>query len=60
MKQTPLPVLNTGREIRIISFIDHPDVIKKIIQYPLSIGRTSPDRHAPIKEITAPSYTQLI
>jgi len=52
-----------GREKRIISFIDQPDVIKKILQH-LGLWEEShapPERDPPIKEITFdPFYSQLI
>ena len=47
----------------IISFIDQPEVIEKILQH-LSLWEEShapPERDPPIKEITFdPSYSQLI
>ena len=57
----PLTCPKCQGEMRIISFIDQPDVIKKILQH-LGLWEES---HAPpsreIKEITFdPSYSQLI
>jgi hypothetical protein len=50
-------------EMRIISFIDHPEVIKKILQR-LSLSEESqapPESEPSIKEMTFdPSYSQLI
>jgi len=50
-------------EMRIISFIEQPDVIKKILQH-LGLWEEShapPGRDPPVKEITFdPSYSQLI
>jgi hypothetical protein len=47
----------------IISFIDQPDVVKKILQH-LGLweeSQTPPERHPPIKELTFdPSYSQVI
>ena len=52
-----------GPEGRIISVIDQPDVIKKILQH-LGLWEEShapPGRDPPVKEITFdPSYSQLI
>ena len=63
MKQILLPARNARGEMRIISFIDQPDVIKQILQH-LGLWEES---HAPLeknqrkKEITFdPSYSQLI
>jgi hypothetical protein len=62
MKQIRLFVTN-AREMRIISFIDQPDVIKKIPQH-LGLWEEShapPERDPPIKEITFdPFCSQLI
>jgi hypothetical protein len=63
LKQTRLFVPKCQGEMRIISLIDQPGVIKKILQH---IGlweesHTPPERDPPIKEITFdPSYSQLI
>ena len=61
----PLICPNCQGEMRIISFIDQPDVIKKILQH-LSLWEQSqapPESEPPrkeIKEITFdPSYSQL-
>ena len=57
--------LTTLRKLegRIISFIDQPDVIKKILQH-LGLWEEShapPERDPPIKQITFdPFYSQLI
>ena len=49
--------------MRIISFIDQPDVIKKILQH-LGLWeefQTPAERYPPVKQITFdPSYSQLI
>ena len=48
--------------MRIISFIDQPEVIKKILQH-LGLWEEShaPPKDAPVKEITFdPSYSQVI
>jgi hypothetical protein len=49
--------------MRIITFIDQPDVVKTIPQH-LGLSEESqapPERHPPVKEITFdPSYSQLI
>ena len=59
----PLIFAKCQGEMRIISFIDQPEVIKKILQH-LSLWEESyapPERDPPIKEITFdPSYSQLI
>ena len=59
----PLTCPKCQGEMRLISFIDQPDVIKKTLQH-LGLWEESqapPQRHPPIKEITFdPSYSQLI
>ena len=49
--------------MRIISFIDQPDVIKKILQH-LGLweeSRAPPERDPPVRQIAFdPSYNQLI
>ena len=59
----PLTCPKCSGEMKIISFIDQPDVIKKILQH-LGLWEDShapPERSPPGKEITFdPSYSQLI
>ncbi|PYJ64880.1 MAG: hypothetical protein DME76_19240 [Verrucomicrobia bacterium] len=59
----PLICAKCQGEMRIISFIDQPEVIKKILQH-LSLWEESqapPESEPPIQEITFdPSYSQLI
>ncbi len=59
----PLTCPKCQGEMRIISFIDQPDVVKKILQH-LGLWEESqapPERHPAIKELTFdPSYSQLI
>ena len=59
----PLGCPKCQGEMRIISFIDAPDVIKKILQH-LGLWEEShapPESERPIKELTIdPSYSQLI
>ena len=59
----PLTCPKCQGEMRIISFIDQPDVIRKILQH-LGLweeSHTPPDRNQGKEEITFdPSYSQLI
>ncbi len=59
----PLTCPKCQGEMRIISFIDQPDVIKKILQH-LGLWEESyapPEKNQRKKEITFyPSYSQLI
>jgi hypothetical protein len=59
----PLVCPKCSGEMRIISFIDQPEVIKKILQH-LGLweeSQASPARDPPLKELTFdPSYSQLI
>jgi hypothetical protein len=63
MKQTPLLVPNPKGGMRIISFIDQPDVIKKILEHLGLWEESQPpsDRNQGKKVNTFdPSYSQLI
>jgi len=59
----PLTCPTCQGEMRIISFIDHAELIKKILQH-LGLweeSQTPPARDPPLKELTFdPSYSQVV